>query len=124
MRAKTPATDITYKLYRWGEWCRKRQEGLSFPHETGLYRAMAGHVRLNVSWRTNGFNEDDYFLDTDMRVAALPDDMKRAVFAEFVVAGDVRTKTAAAGMPTSTYCRTLKRAKWMLADASRSVQRF
>lgn len=106
------------KLERWGEWCRNRDVGSSLPRETTIYRAMAGKVRLNIPWRPEGLGSDDSISDIDRRVAALPANLRRALIAEYVVGGDVRGKTAAAGLPTSTYYRTLIRARRMLFESS------
>ncbi len=103
--------DLNYWLVRWGEWRRNQHSGLSLSRETTLYRAMAGKVRLSIPWRPEGFCVNDMFIDTDRRIAALPDKLKRVLITEFVIGGDVRAKTAAADMPTSSYYRALNRAK-------------
>jgi hypothetical protein len=102
------------KLVRWGTWYRRQHEGQSFPSETVIYRAMAGRITVGMGWRPNGFDKDDSAIDTDRKIAALPEKMQRVLISEYVLGGDVAAKTAAANMPASTYYRNLKRASQSL----------
>ena len=106
--------DLERKLQRWGMWYHKQSLGLSLSPETIIYSAMTGKLRSGGPWCPDGIGGVDDAIDTGRRIADLPVNLKRVLVAEYIVGGDVRAKTAAADMATSTYYRALKYARSQL----------
>lgn len=105
---------IKSALRWWGAW---RQEHGTIGGLPGnpIYRAMAGKLRSDAPWRSNSYRCEDDFIDTDRRVAALPEHLKKVLIAQFVITGDVGEKVAAAGLSATAYYRYLNRALSLLA---------
>ena len=103
--------DSQSRLIQWGLWRRKLIDGAALSGETEISRSMAGQLpTVATERRPNRMTGTDYCIDVDRRVAALPEKLRRVLVAEYLIGGDVTSKTTAADMPTSTYYRTLKHA--------------
>ena len=60
---------------------------------------MVGQLPSAIAWRPNHVNHEDYMLELDKLIGALPEKQRRVLFAEYVVGGDVLAKTSAARVP-------------------------
>tara|TARA_R110002095_G_scaffold146482_2_gene126734 strand:- start:3244 stop:3588 length:345 start_codon:yes stop_codon:yes gene_type:complete len=109
--------DSQSRLIQWGLWRRKLIDGAALPKDTVISRSMAGQIPTGANERrSNRITATEYCIDIDRRVAALQENLRRVVIAEYVIGGDVESKINAAGMPTSTYYRNLEKAKTAFAN--------
>ncbi len=114
---QTAFVDVAIVLTHWGQSQRGEYSLLGFRSRTTEYDLMSGKLCGIHEGCTSGYLYVDVgVMDTDRRISALPDDLRRVLYVEYVLGGSAKQRVKQAKMSRRTYYRKLVKASVALYE--------